>query len=91
MLSLDGYATLLDRLGYAEQNVRIQVYPHRLQSRDDVVEWLRGTLLTAYEKRLPPELFNAFLETFRTRIRDARPDTRPHFFPYKRLLLWAGR
>jgi len=91
MLSPDGYATLLDRLGYAEQNVRIQVYPHRLQSRDDVFEWLRGTLLTDYEKRLPADLFAEFLEAFRARIRVDRPDTRPHFFPYKRLLLWAQR
>jgi trans-aconitate 2-methyltransferase len=91
MLSPDAYATLLDGLGYAEQNVRIQVYPHRLQSRDDVFEWLRGTLLTDYEKRLPAELFTRFLEAFRERIRTDRPDTRPHFFPYKRLLLWAQR
>ena len=91
MLSPDGYATLLDRLGYAEQNVRVQVYPHRLGSRDDVVEWLRGTLLTDYEKRLPADLFATFLEAFRARIRADRPDTRPHFFPYKRLLLWARR
>jgi trans-aconitate 2-methyltransferase len=91
MLSPDGYANLLDLLGYVEQNVRIQVYPHRLESRDDVFEWLRGTLLTDYETRLPPELFPAFVDAFRARVRASRPDTRPHFFPYKRLLLWAQR
>ena len=91
VLSPEAYATLLDELGYVEQNVRIQVYPHRLQSRDDVFEWLRGTLLTDYEKRLPAELFARFLEAFRARIRADRPDTHPHFFPYKRLLLWAQR
>jgi trans-aconitate 2-methyltransferase len=91
MLSPDGYATLLDRLGYVEQNVRVQVYPHRLGERDDVVEWLRGTLLTDYEKRLPADLFPGFLDAFRARIRADRPDTRPHFFPYTRLLLWAKR
>jgi trans-aconitate 2-methyltransferase len=91
MLSPDGYATLFDRLGYVEQNVRVQVYPHRLGSRDDVVEWLRGTLLTDYEKRLPPDLFASFFGAFRARIRADRPDTRPHFFPYTRLLLWGRR
>jgi trans-aconitate 2-methyltransferase len=91
MLSADGYATLLDLLGYTEQSVRIQVYPHRLESRDEVFEWLRGTLLTDYEKRLPPDLFPTFLEAFRERVRAGRPDTRPHFFPYKRLLLWGQR
>jgi trans-aconitate 2-methyltransferase len=91
MLSPVGYASLLDLLGYAEQNVRVQVYPHRLESRDDVFEWLRGTLLTDYEKRLPPDLFSKFLDAFRARVRAERPDTHPHFFPYKRLLLWAQR
>jgi trans-aconitate 2-methyltransferase len=91
MLSPVGYATLLDLLGFTEQNVRVQVYPHRLESRDDVVEWLRGTLLTDYEKRLTPELFSEFVAAFRGRIRAERLDTRPHFFPYKRLLLWALR
>ena len=91
MLSPVGYSTLLDLLGYTEQNVRVQVYPHRLESREDVVEWLRGTLLTDYAKRLSPDLFSEFLEAFRARIRAERPDTRPHFFPYKRLLLWAQR
>jgi trans-aconitate 2-methyltransferase len=89
MLTPDGYAILLDRLGYREQNVRLQVYPHRLSSREDVFEWLRGTLLTDYEKRLPEPLFARFLAAFHDRIRRSRPDTRPHFFPYKRLLLWA--
>lgn len=91
MLSPDAYARLLDRLGYVEQNIRVQVYPHRLQSRDDVFEWLRGTLITEYEKRLSAELFPQFLDAFRARIRQDLPDTRPHFFPYKRLLLWAAR
>jgi trans-aconitate 2-methyltransferase len=91
MLAPEGYATLLDRLGFVEQNVRVQIYPHRLASRDDVVEWLRGTLLTDYEKRLPKDLFPGFLEDFRARVRADRPDTRPHFFPYKRLLFWAQR
>jgi trans-aconitate 2-methyltransferase len=90
MLSPVGYATLLDLLGYVEQNVRVQIYPHRLESRDEVVEWLRGTLLTDYEQRLPPDLFAGFLEAFRARNRAERPDTRPHFFPYKRLLLWGA-
>ena len=72
----EAYATLLDQLGYVEQSVRVQVYPHRLQSRDDVFEWLRGTLLTDYEKRMPAELFARFLEAFRARIRSWPPCSR---------------
>src|SRR5262249_48022031 len=46
------YASVLHRLGYADQHVRLQVYAHRLGSRDDVVEWVKGTLLTDYARRL---------------------------------------
>jgi len=85
------YAVVLDRLGYREQHVRLEVYGHRLESRDEVVEWMKGTLLTDYEKRLPPELFATFLATYRERLLPRLPDSRPFFFPYKRILFWAKR
>lgn len=83
------YAELLDDLGFARQSVRLQVYGHHLGSRDDVVEWVRGSLLTAYESVLSPELFAAFRERYRARLLPALRDTRPHFYPFKRILLWA--
>src|SRR2546427_6194777 len=43
------YAAWLHRLGYARQHVRVMVYTHLLDSRDDVVEWVRGALLTDYQ------------------------------------------
>ena len=85
------YAHLLDELGYKEQHVRLQVYGHHLDSRDQVVEWMKGTLLTDYEKRLPPELFARFLARYREVLLPRLPDTRPHFFPYKRIHFWAER
>src|SRR5262249_44359096 len=81
----------LDRLGYREQHVRLAVYGHRLPSRDDVVEWTKGTLLTDYESRLPPDLFAAFLARYREVLLLRLADTRPHFFPFKRILIWATR
>jgi trans-aconitate 2-methyltransferase len=89
VLAPEAYATLLDRCGFARQHVRLQVYGHHLASRDEVVEWVRGTLLTAYEDALPPGLFPLFLERYRERLLPRLPDTRPFFFPFKRLLLWA--
>jgi trans-aconitate 2-methyltransferase len=91
VLPPEDYAHILDTLGYREQHVRLQVYVHHLDSRDQVVEWMKGTLLTDYEKRLPPELFNRFLARYRELLTPRLPDTRPHFFPYKRILLRAER
>jgi trans-aconitate 2-methyltransferase len=83
------YATLLDRLGLVEQHVRLQVYLHHLAGRDQVVEWVRGTLLTDYAARLPPELFASFLAAYRERLLPHLEDSSPYRYPFKRLLLWG--
>jgi trans-aconitate 2-methyltransferase len=69
--------------------VHLQVYPHVLESRDEVVEWVRGTLLTDYQKRLTPDLFDTFVAEYRRRLAGDLPDERPFFYPFKRILLWA--
>ncbi len=91
VLAPEAYAALLDRLGYREQHVRLQVYVHHLASRDEVVEWVRGTLLTDHAKQLTPAGFDDFLARYRARLLPALPDTRPHFFAFKRILFWARR
>jgi trans-aconitate 2-methyltransferase len=85
------YAALLDRLGYSEQHVRLQVYVHHLAARDEVVEWVKGTLLTDYERRLPPEEFAQFLARYRERLLPLLDDSRPYLYPFKRIHLWGRR
>ena len=85
------YAELLDRLGLAAQHVRLQVYLHHLAARDEVVEWVRGTLLTDYQSRMPEELFEEFLAAYRRRLLPRLSDTRPYRYPFKRLLFWGRR
>ena len=91
VLPPEEYALLLERLGYVEQHVRLQVYGHRLAARDEVVEWVKGTLLTDYQRRLPAELYERFVARYRERLLPALEDTRPYFFTFKRVLLWAQR
>ena len=91
ILSPAAYAELLDDLGFARQSVRLQVYGHHLASRDEVVEWVRGSLLTAYQSALSTEGFADFLERYRARLLPLLRDTRPYFYPFKRILLWARR
>jgi trans-aconitate 2-methyltransferase len=85
------YAIVLDRLGYREQRVRLEVYGHHLGGREDVIEWVKGTLLTDIARRLPPDLMGAFLERYRERLLPLLEDTRPYFYPFKRILFWAIR
>jgi len=81
----------LDRLGFEGLNVRLQVYVHHLESREGVVEWVKGSLLTDYEKRLPPELYQRFLERYRSALLPQLSETRPFFYPFKRILIWGRR
>lgn len=83
------YAALLHRLGFGSQHVRMQVYAHLLPARDEVIEWVKGTLLTDYQRRLPAGLFPSFLERYRERLLVQLDATRPYFYPFKRLLIWA--
>jgi trans-aconitate 2-methyltransferase len=91
VLAPEAYAALLHRLGYRAQHVRLQVYAHVLPARDDVIEWVKGTLLTDYQRRLPDDLWPRFLSRYRDRLLPELADTRPYFYPFKRVLLWAQR
>ncbi len=91
VLEPEEYALLLHRLGYREQRVRLQVYGHRLPSRADVVEWVKGTLLTDYQRRLPAELWPQYLERYEERLLPQLEDARPYFYPFKRILFWGRR
>ncbi len=91
VLAPEVYATLLDSLGYSQQHVRVQVYAHHLGGREEVIEWNKGTLLTAYRERLPAPFYEKFLARYRERLLPRLEDRRPFFYPFKRLLVWAQR
>ena len=91
VLSAAAYAELLYRLGFRHQHVRLQVYPHVLDEPDHAVEWVKGSLLTAYRARLDDAAYEAFLARYRQRLAEVLGPARPVFFPYPRLLLWAQR
>jgi trans-aconitate 2-methyltransferase len=91
VLAPEAYAAILDRLGYREQTVRLQVYGHHLDSREGIVAWVEGSLLSEYRRRLSPELYARFLERYRERLFAAVPDERPYFFTFRRILARARR
>lgn len=85
----EDYALLLHELGVVKQQVQLRVYGHVLGSTEDVVEWVKGTLLTDYKRRLPEALYADFLEDYRRELLSALGTARPYFYPFKRILLWA--
>jgi trans-aconitate 2-methyltransferase len=91
VLTPEGYARLLYTLGFAEPVVHHVIYPHVLGGRDDVVEWMKGTLLTEYEKQLRDGLYDRFVDAYRTRLVGQLADERPFFFPFNRILCWGRK
>jgi trans-aconitate 2-methyltransferase len=91
VLPPEEYARILDRIGFADQTVRLQIYPHRLESREEAAAWVEGSLLSVYRERLTPEVYARFQDRYRRRLLERLPDERPFFFPYRRILAWGRR
>ncbi len=87
VLAPEAYAALLFKLGAKEQSVQLRVYGHVLESSEGVVEWVKGTLLTDYQKRLAPDLFARFLEDYRRELVARLGSERPFFYPFKRVFV----
>jgi trans-aconitate 2-methyltransferase len=90
VLPVERYAEQLHRLGFKRQHVRMQVYGHILPSTADVIEWVRGALLTHYEALLPADRFEEFLAKYRERLLEELGGERAYFYTYKRVLMWGS-
>jgi trans-aconitate 2-methyltransferase len=89
VLAPERYAQLLHRLGYGSQHVRLHVYLHVLPEAGAVVDWVKGTLLTDYRRRLPDRVYEDFVARYRELLAAELPDERPFPFSFKRVLLWG--
>jgi len=86
VLPPERYAEILDSLGFGELTVRLEVYGHTLKSSEGVVEWVKGTLLTDYQKRMPSEVYPHYLARYRERLLDEIGVKAPYFYAFKRVL-----
>jgi trans-aconitate 2-methyltransferase len=91
VLSPERYAEVLFELGYETQHVRLRVYPHVLHRSADVVEWVRGTNLNRFFERLPAELHEPFVDTYRSALLQRIGSHEPYLYAFKRILMWARR
>jgi trans-aconitate 2-methyltransferase len=91
VLAPEGYAEVLDDLGFGEQHVRLQVYVHHLASSADVVEWAKGTHLTYFRTRLTDKLYDLYVERYRRRLLDVIGEREPYLYTFKRILFWGRR
>lgn len=89
VLKPEEYAEALFGMGGIAQTVQLRVYGHVLESRDSVFEWVKGTVLTDYERRLEPAVYEKFLTVYRKKLLPRLEDEKPYFYPFKRILFWA--
>ena len=89
VLTIREYSELLYGCGAQDINVFEKIYPHVLENVDAVIDWLSGTALLPYFERLPNELREDFLNSYRERLRDLYPEA-PVFYPYQRIF-FSGR
>ena len=91
VLAPEQYAIVLDQLGAVDQHVRLQVYPHHLESIGDVVEWVQGHVADPLHQAARPDLAEPFVDAYRASACSTRiGDVAPYFYPFKRILIWAG-
>ena len=91
VLGVEQYSQILYDLKFREQQVKLVVYPHVLDDREAVVEWVKGTMLTDYQKRFPGELWETFLNDYRAELFRSIADVKPFFYPFKRILFHAKK
>jgi trans-aconitate 2-methyltransferase len=89
VLAPEAYAQLLDGLGFERLHVRLQVYPHRLDSSADVVEWVKGSSLTRLKPVFSAERYEQFVTEFRRRLLAEVGERSPYLYTFKRILMWG--
>lgn len=89
VLTLEEYSDLFFKNGIKDQIVRAQIYPLDLNSSKDLIEWVKGSLLTFFEKNLPKETFQEFMQEYTHEIEKFFGVDKPVFVPFKRFLMWG--
>lgn len=90
-LAAEEYARLLHICGCPKPVVTERIYVHPLPHTADVVEWVRGTLLTTYLSKLEPAQEQEFLEAYRAQLMSALGNESPYVYSFRRLLLWGRK
>ena len=89
VLPVEDYATMMQKQGLKNICCFMKVYGHQLASSWEVVEWVRGTLLTDYQSRMSPSLYEDYLRRYSKRLIEALGDEKPYFYAFKRILFYG--
>lgn len=88
VMPMEEYAQLLNDCGVTEMNVFTKLYAHPMPSAALVVEWVKGTYLTHFEKQMEPARYQEFLRDYAGEFTDRTGDG-AYLYTFKRLFLYA--
>jgi len=88
VMPMEEYAQTLLDCGATDVNVFTKLYLHPMPSSAGVVEWVKGTLLTHYEKQMDPARYGEFLRDYSSELIDRLGDG-PYLYTFKRLFVYA--
>jgi len=91
VLTASRYAEILHGAGLRDVRASLVVYGHELSEAREVVEWVKGSTLTSFQRVLDKGTFDELVARYETRLRARLGDAKPYYFTFDRILLWATR
>jgi trans-aconitate 2-methyltransferase len=88
VMDIEEYGKLLFQHGSTEITVYQKIYPHVLKDADAVFDWVSGTVMIPYAERMPEDIKQRFITTYKERLRNEFKGS-PVFFPFKRTIMAA--
>jgi trans-aconitate 2-methyltransferase len=88
VLGIEEYAEILHAAGGVNLSVLEKVYPHVLEDADAMADWTSGTAMLPYFERLPAEMRDPFIASYREKLRRRYPGS-PVFYGFRRILFAA--
>ncbi|MBB5620771.1 trans-aconitate 2-methyltransferase [Pedobacter cryoconitis] len=88
VLDIQKYGQLFFEHGGTDITVYEKIYPHILKDADALLEWVSGTAMIPYVEKLPEEIKQSFIATYKERVRKEFKES-PVFYPFKRTIMAA--
>lgn len=90
-LEMEAYAEMLFRNGFRETVCFEKIYGHVFARSRDIVEWNKGTLLTAFFPRLDEAGRDAFVAVYERELLAEIGEHAPYLYTMRRMVLWARK
>ncbi len=91
VLAPEAYVRILKKAGMKVPASEYRTYYHQLASSAAIVEWVRGTLLTDYQRRMRPDIHDRFIARYTERLVKEVGDVAPYEFAFRRLFVTARK